>query len=101
MPRRSSYEPLQCSSQPRWLVVRDMHRAVLEHRLLPPGSDLYGAFIKALAAHVDEGWQMEVFSSSHACAFCGRRNERRIITVESEDPNRPLPSRRYEFPKVI
>jgi hypothetical protein len=28
---------------------------VLDHRLLPPGIDLYGAFIKALAAHVDNG----------------------------------------------
>jgi len=78
-----------------------MHRSVLEQRLLPPGSDLYGAFVKTLAAHVDEGWQMEVFSSSHACAFCGRSGERRVITVESEDPGRPLPSRSYNFEKVI
>ncbi len=101
MPRRCSYEPLQRSAHPRWLVVRDMHRSVIEHRLLPADTDLYGVFIKALAAHVDDGWQLEVFSSSHACAFCARRNERRVITVESEDPNRPLPSRRYAFSKVI
>ena len=38
-----------------------MHRDVLEHRLLAPGSDLRGAFVKALAAHVEEGWQLETF----------------------------------------
>jgi len=70
-----------------------MCRSVLDHRLLPPGTDLYGAFIKALAAHVDNGWQMEVFSSNHACAFCSRSDERRVITVETEDPSRPSPSR--------
>ena len=88
--RRSSYEPLLPSIHPRWLVVRNMHRAILEQRLLAPGSDLYGAFIKALSAHVDDGWQMETFSSSHACAFCGRGRERRVITIESEDPNRAM-----------
>jgi hypothetical protein len=75
-----------------------MHRAVVEQRLLPPGSDLYGAFIKALAAHVDEGWQMEVFSSTQACAFCGQGGERRVITIETEDPMRPIAPRRYEIP---
>ena len=44
--------------------MRNMHRDVLEHRLLAPGSDLRGAFVKALAAHVEEGWQFETFFES-------------------------------------
>jgi hypothetical protein len=71
-----------------------MHRKVLDHRLLPPGSDLRGAFVKALAAHADAGWHLETFSSDLACAFCGRGVERRAITIEAFDPTRPTDSRR-------
>lgn len=78
-----------------------MHRSILEQRLLPPGSDLLGAFAKALAAHVDDGWQLEVFSSTQACGFCERGAERRVITIESEDPARPLPSRHLDYPSTI
>jgi hypothetical protein len=92
--RRSSFDPFAPSAAPRWLVVRNMHRKVLEHRLLPPGNDLRGAFVKALAAHVDEGWQLETFFSDLACAFCGRGSERRMITVEAFDPTRPADTRR-------
>jgi hypothetical protein len=87
--RRSAYDVLAPSDAPRWLVVRNMHRAVLEHRGLPPGSDLRGAFALALAAHVKEGWLLERFSSDLACAFCSRGRERRAITIEAEDPTRP------------
>jgi hypothetical protein len=66
-----------------------MQSSILEQRLLPPGSDLRGVFAKALAAHVDDGWQLETFSSSLACAFCQRGAERRVITIEAEDPTRP------------
>jgi hypothetical protein len=86
--RRSSFEPLLPSHEPRWLVVRNMQSAALEQQVLAPGSDLYGAFIKALAAHVEAGWQMETFSSNQAFAFCHRGTERRFIGVESHDPNR-------------
>ena len=68
------------------MVVRDKYSTILEHRRLEPGSDLHGAFVKALAAHVDDGWQMETFSSTQACAFCRRAGERRMISVEQQDP---------------
>lgn len=72
-----------------------MRRAVLEHRLLAPGTDLRGEFVKALAAHVEGGWQLGEFSSSVACAFCTRENERRAITVEFEDPMRLGTTRQF------
>ncbi len=95
MPRRTTYEPLQPSPHPRWLVVRNMHRAVLEHHQLAPHADLRGAFVKAMAAHVDEGWQLETFASSQGCAFCSRGDERRVITVEYADPMGPGASRPF------
>jgi len=78
-----------------------MHGSIVEHRLLPPNTDLYGAFIKALAHHVDEGWQLETFSSTHACAFCHRANERRLIAVESENPGQPSPARHHGYQSAI
>jgi hypothetical protein len=88
-PRRSSYDPLAVSTEPRWLVVRNMHSAILEQKALRPGDDLRGAFAKALAAHVDDGWQLETFSSNLACGFCRRGDQRRVITIEAENPTRP------------
>jgi hypothetical protein len=100
-PRRNSYEPLALSKEPRWIVVRNMHRTVLVQQRLEPGTDLYGAYVKAMAAHADAGWQLESFSSSHACVFCSRSGERRSIAVESDDPGNPTPPRFYDFKKVI
>ena len=94
-PRRSSFDPFAPSDAPRWLVVRDMCRTVLEHRELPPGTDLRGAFVKALAAHAGAGWQLETFSSDLGCAFCGRGIERRAITIETDDPMRPSGSNQH------
>src|ERR1700678_2010080 len=90
--RRSNFDPLAISTAPHWLVVRDKHSQVVEHHLLPAASDLRGAFAKALAAHVDSGWQLETFSSNLGSAYCSQRSERRSITIESEDPSRPIGS---------
>src|ERR1039457_4957812 len=37
MARRSVFDPLEPTPEARWEVVRNMHGAVLEARLLPPG----------------------------------------------------------------
>lgn len=95
--RRSRYEPLQPSPHPRWLVVRTMCQEVLEHRLLPPGSDLRGAFVTALAAQVAAGWTLESFSSNTACAFCHSGAQRRAISIEAEDPLRPPLNRSLNY----
>jgi hypothetical protein len=95
--RRSVYDPLQISAHPRWLVVRTMCRDVLEQRLLSPGSDLCGAFVTALAAHVAAGWTLETFSSNTACAFCHLGSERRAISIEAEDPSCPVSNRSLHY----
>jgi hypothetical protein len=100
-PRRSVYDPLQISAHPRWLVVRTMCRDVLEQRLLPPGSDLCGAFVTALAAQVAAGWTLETFSSNTACAFCHLGSERRAISIEAEDPSCPTSNRSLNYREVL
>jgi hypothetical protein len=48
MARRSVFDPLQPTTDPRWYVVRNMHRAVLEARALAPGVNLKRAFVAAM-----------------------------------------------------
>ena len=66
-----------------------MHRTIIEERQLPPGSDLFGAYVLALAAQVQNGWQLESFSSNVAVAFCSKGTDRRVIAVEEENPAQP------------
>jgi hypothetical protein len=47
-----------------------MHGAVLEARLLPPGSDLKRAFVAAMLEWIDAGWQIKEFSSRTGVFFC-------------------------------
>jgi hypothetical protein len=100
-PRRSVYDPLQISAHPPWLVVRTMCRDLLEQRLLPPGSDLCGVFVTALAAHVAAGWTLETFSSNTAGAFCHLGSERRAISIEAEDPSCPTSNRSLNYREVL
>ena len=76
----------------RWIAVYNVLRRVIEHREIPPGADLPGELVKALAAHVEQGFVLEDFSSKRASAFCHRGTERREIAVTLSDPTKePLP----------
>jgi hypothetical protein len=84
--RRTRYEPLQTTTELRWLVIRTMVRQLQHSECLPAGSDLKAALVRTLAAHAADGWQLESFSSSFAVAFCNRDAERRMIGIECLDP---------------
>jgi hypothetical protein len=49
MARRTVFDPLEPTKEPRWYEVRNMHGALLESRLLPPGSNLKRVFVAAYA----------------------------------------------------
>jgi hypothetical protein len=55
MARRSVFDPLEISKDPRRYTVRFMHGALLEARPLPAGSDLKHAFVAAMLAWIDAG----------------------------------------------
>jgi hypothetical protein len=88
--RRSTFDPLEPTREPRWYVVRDMHRSVLEVRRLPPGADLKRAFVAAMLEWIDAGWQLGEFSSTTGTFFCTRGVERRQVEITPTDqgPNR-------------
>jgi hypothetical protein len=58
MARRSVFDPLEPTNEPRWYVVRNMHRAVLEARALPSGANLKRALVAAMLEHIDAGWEL-------------------------------------------
>ena len=88
MARRSVFDPLEPTTEARWYVVRNMHRAVLEARVLPPGTDLKRALVAAMLEHIDAGWQLGEFSSTGAVFFCIKGVERRQVEITPSDPGR-------------
>lgn len=72
MARRSVFDPLEPTTEPRWYTVRNMHGALLEAELLAPRTDLKRAFVAAMLQWIDAGWQLGEFSSRGASFFCTR-----------------------------
>ena len=85
MARRHVFDPLEPTEEPRWGVVTNMHRAVLEARPLPLGADLKRVFVAAMLEWIDSGWQLSEFSSRSEAFFCTKDSERRMITILPTD----------------
>lgn len=84
--RRHVFDPLEPSKEPRWYVVRNMHRAVLEVRELTPGANLKRVFIAAMLEWIDAGWEIAEFSSRAGVFFCTKGVNRRQIEVTPTEP---------------
>jgi hypothetical protein len=86
MARRTVFDPLERSPDPRWYVVRSMHNTVLEARPLPAGADLKRTFITAMLEWIDAGWEIAEFSSRAGVFFCTKGVERRLIEISPSGP---------------
>jgi hypothetical protein len=86
MARRTVFDPLEPTNEPRWYTVHNMHGALLEARLLPPGGDLKRAFVAPMLECIDDGWQLGELSSRSGTFFCTRGAERRMICITPSDP---------------
>lgn len=86
MARRSVFDPLEPTSEPRWYVVRNMHGAVLEARALAPGVNLKRAFVAAMLEHIDASWELGEFSSAGGIFFCTKGVERRQVEITPSNP---------------
>jgi hypothetical protein len=84
--RRNVFDPLEPTKEPRWYVLRNMHRTVLEARQLPVGADLKRALVSAMLAHIDAGWRLGEFSSRTGFFFCDKAGERRMVEISPSDP---------------
>ena len=84
--RRNIFDPLEPTKEPRWVVVRSMHNALLEARALSPGSDLKRAYVALMLEWIDAGWKLGEFSSTSGTFFCTRGVERRMISIMPTDP---------------
>ncbi len=88
MPRRSVFDPLEPTPEPRWYTVRNMHGALLEARQLPAGTDLKRAFVAAVLEWIDAGWHLGEFGSRGGSFFCVKGGERCQVAIEAADPGR-------------
>jgi hypothetical protein len=86
MARRHVYDPLEPTKEPRWYVVRNMHRTVIEARALPAGADLKRALVAAMLEHIDTGWRLGEFSSRTGFFFCDKAGERRMVEISPSNP---------------
>jgi hypothetical protein len=84
--RRSIFDPLEPTKEPRWYAVRNMYGALLEVRWLPPGSDLKRAFVAAMLEWIDAGWQLGEFSSTAGVFFCSKGSDRLQVDVTPTNP---------------
>jgi len=83
--RRGQLDPFIPSSQPRWLIVSAAGGNPLSVVLLPPGIDLQGAFLRAVAEHRLRGWLIEN-EPNYPCVFARQGDERRMLTISHVDP---------------
>ena len=88
MARRSVFDPLGPSKEPRWYVVRNMHGALLEARPLPAGSDPKRAFVAAMLEWIDGGWRIGEFSSTGGVFYYVRGVEQRQVEITPTNPGR-------------
>jgi len=61
-------DPLEVTSEPRRLVIRERSQQVIEYRELWPRSDLRGAVEAERARKAVEGWHLADVPRN--CAFC-------------------------------
>jgi hypothetical protein len=86
MARRHVFDPLEPTKEPRWLVVRNMHRAILEVRPLPPETDLRRTFILAMLEWTDAGFHIAEFSSRTGVFFgTNPQGERHMVEITPLD----------------
>ena len=79
------------SSQARWLIVSTAGGSPLSINLLPPGSDLQRAFVRAVNEHRAQGWVVEN-EPTYPCVFVRQGEERRMLTISQLDPTgAPVP----------
>lgn len=83
--RRSHYDPLAPTGDPRWLVESDLWRTPLASRRLAPGADLWAALQAAVAERHADGWQAEC-GVDWGFVFINRGGERRLLALEHVDP---------------
>jgi hypothetical protein len=85
MTRRTAFDPLEPTQEPRWYAVRNMHGALLEARQLPPGANLMRVFIAAMLEYVDTGSEIAEFKSRMGVLFAQKGVKRHQIEIRPTD----------------
>ena len=83
--RRSTFDPLEIGDKPTWYVVTNIHRAVLEVRPLPAGTNVKRVFVATMLEWMDAGLKLAEFSSRTGTFFCTKGTERLMVEISSTD----------------
>lgn len=82
---RYTFPAFSPSSQPRYVVLWDLHWHALEVERLAPAADLSGAMAAAIARLDADGWRAEA-TPEYGFVFVRREAERRLLTLTPRDP---------------
>jgi hypothetical protein len=85
--RRSVYDPLDATREPRWFTVHSRGGALRESRLLDSAVNLKRVFVAAMLERIDAGWEVGEFSSRTGVFFCKRGTEREMVSIVPCDPS--------------
>jgi hypothetical protein len=81
-----TFDPLEPTSAPRWLIVKNLHNAVVESSQITPGADLKRSFLVAMLKWIDAGWKLGEFSSRTGQFIVTQGTDRRTVSVSSLPP---------------
>jgi hypothetical protein len=83
---RYTFPAYNKASTPRYLVLRDLQRQVIDCQRLEPGADLRGAMAASIERLKAEGWEAEG-SAEYGFVFVRRAGERRLLAITERDPH--------------
>jgi hypothetical protein len=83
--RRTSPDPFETSSQPRWLVIRDLMSRPVRYAELASGADLRAAMVAERERMMADGWVVDEVRR-YSFVFATRGNDRWCVTVECFEP---------------
>jgi|ERR1700722_17288689 len=82
---RYTFPVFNKSTEPRYVVLWDLHWHVLDCQRLEPAADLSGAVTAAMERLNGEGWRPEA-TPEYGFVFIRRETERRLLMLTPRDP---------------
>jgi hypothetical protein len=84
--RRTRHDPYARSSQPAYIVIRDMQHHIIECQRMGRAADLSGAMAATIERLASDGWQAEG-NAKYGFVFVRREGERRLLSLTALSPN--------------
>jgi hypothetical protein len=83
---RYTFPAFNKAPSPRYVVIWDLHWALIECLRLEPAADLSGAMAAVIERLSSDGWQAEA-TPEYGFVFIRREAERRLLMLTARDPH--------------